>query len=261
MTNPSPGALKFLPYQPQPLITSLSKHHTRSNLIPVPSPSLSVWVHYCLWYIALHCTSFLHTHLHSKFHPTAAGFTWHKHQPPSSKSIHLHYGWKCGMCTHLYCSHHTLKLLGYQRLITSANLWASTPILSYDTRFWTLGTTDPALCWDIHHPDLWLEYLTVSWMAASVHWPCLHCSTLYHSRCCPFRSSRPSAPTPDNRQVPASCIFLCRLTAWRWSFHHLVRITQEGWLDIIWWQDFLPIWFGSSLILDTHWTTIPSMNL
>ena len=64
--------------------------------------------------------------------------------------------------------------------------------------------------------------------------------------------------------VPAGRIFLRRLidlsiTVQR--FHHHIRISQEARLDIIWWLDFLPTWPGSSLILDTHWTSSPSMNL
>ena len=43
--------------------------------------------------------------------------------------------------------------------------------------------------------------------------------------------------------------------------HHHIRITWEAQLDLIWWQDFLPSWSGSSLILDTHWTTSSEINL
>ena len=42
--------------------------------------------------------------------------------------------------------------------------------------------------------------------------------------------------------------------------HHNIRASREAQLDI-WWKDFLPTWSGSSLILDTHWTTIPDMHL
>ena len=64
--------------------------------------------------------------------------------------------------------------------------------------------------------------------------------------------------------VPAGCIFLrclidLSMTVER--FHHHIRISQEAQQDIIWWQDFLPTWSGSSLILNTHWTISPYMNL
>ena len=64
--------------------------------------------------------------------------------------------------------------------------------------------------------------------------------------------------------VPAGRIFLRRLIDLSMTvqrFHHHIRISQEARLDIIWWLDFLPTWPGSSLILDTHWTSSPSMNL
>ena len=64
--------------------------------------------------------------------------------------------------------------------------------------------------------------------------------------------------------VPAGRIFLCRLVDLSMTvqrFHHHIRISQEARLDIIWWLDFLPTWPGSSLVLDTHWTSGPSMNL
>ena len=64
--------------------------------------------------------------------------------------------------------------------------------------------------------------------------------------------------------VPTGRIFLRRLIDLSMTverFHHHIRISQEAQLDIIWWQDFLPTWSGSSPILNTHWTISPSMNL
>ena len=64
--------------------------------------------------------------------------------------------------------------------------------------------------------------------------------------------------------VPASRIFLRRLIDLSMTvkyLHHHVRITREAQLDLIWWQDFLPSWSGSSLILDIHWTPSSEMNL
>ena len=95
-----------------------------------------------------------------------------------------------------------LELLGYQRLITSANLQLPfSAWMSYDIRFRTLAASNSALRWDIRHPDLWLECLTFSRTATSSRWPCPHCNSLYHfPDRCPFRSSRPSASTPDDGQ-------------------------------------------------------------
>ena len=64
--------------------------------------------------------------------------------------------------------------------------------------------------------------------------------------------------------VHAGRIFLHRLFDLSMSVKHLyhhIRISREARFDIIWWQDFLPTWSGSSLILDTHWTTSPDMHL
>ena len=64
--------------------------------------------------------------------------------------------------------------------------------------------------------------------------------------------------------VPAGRIFLRRLIDLSMTvkcLHHHIRISQEAQRDIIWWQDFLSTWSGSSLILNTHWTISPSMNL
>ena len=64
--------------------------------------------------------------------------------------------------------------------------------------------------------------------------------------------------------VPAGHIFLCCLLDLSMTvkhLHHHIQIFREAQLDIIWWQDFLPTWSGSSLILDTHWTTSPDIHL
>ena len=64
--------------------------------------------------------------------------------------------------------------------------------------------------------------------------------------------------------VPAGRIFLRRLIDLSITVkcpHHHIRISQEAQRDIIWLQDFLPTWSGSSLILNTHRTISPSMNL
>ena len=64
--------------------------------------------------------------------------------------------------------------------------------------------------------------------------------------------------------VPAGRIFLRRLidlscTVQR--MHHHIRITNEARLDMQWWLDFLPSWPGTSLILDTDWSSSTAMHL
>jgi len=43
--------------------------------------------------------------------------------------------------------------------------------------------------------------------------------------------------------------------------HHRLPITLEAKGDLAWWEDFLPSWSGTSLILDTHWTPSSEMQL
>ena len=62
--------------------------------------------------------------------------------------------------------------------------------------------------------------------------------------------------------VPAGRIFLRRLIDLSMTVQHLhyrIPITQEAQRDLAWWEEFLPNWSGTSLILDTHWT--PSSDL
>ena len=64
--------------------------------------------------------------------------------------------------------------------------------------------------------------------------------------------------------VPAGRIFLRRLIDLSCSvsrIHHHIRLTKEAHLDMYWWFNFLPQWSGTSCILETEWTTTPSMNL
>ena len=67
-----------------------------------------------------------------------------------------------------------------------------------------------------------------------------------------------------SKVVPAGRIFLRRLIDLSMSVKHLhyrIPITLEAQRDLAWWQDFLPSWSGTSLILDTHWTPSSSMQL
>ena len=62
--------------------------------------------------------------------------------------------------------------------------------------------------------------------------------------------------------VPAGRIILRRLIDLSMTVQHLhyrILITQEVQWDLAWWEEFLPSWSGTSLILDTHWT--PSSDL
>ena len=64
--------------------------------------------------------------------------------------------------------------------------------------------------------------------------------------------------------IPPGQIFLRHLLDLSMTakhLHHHIRISHEAQLDILWWQDFLPSWPGSSLILETQWTTSSQMNL
>ena len=64
--------------------------------------------------------------------------------------------------------------------------------------------------------------------------------------------------------VPAGRIFLRRLIDLSCSvsrIHHHIRLTKEARLYMYWWFNFLPQWSGTSCILETEWTTTPSMNL
>ena len=64
--------------------------------------------------------------------------------------------------------------------------------------------------------------------------------------------------------LPAGRIFLCRLIDLSTTvkqLHHHIRLTVEARLDLQWWLAFLPHWSGRSLILDSHWTILISMQL
>ena len=64
--------------------------------------------------------------------------------------------------------------------------------------------------------------------------------------------------------VPAGRIFLRRLIDLSCSvskLHHHIRITNEARLDLSWWSDFLPLWSGTSMILESKWTLSSAMQL
>jgi len=58
--------------------------------------------------------------------------------------------------------------------------------------------------------------------------------------------------------IPAGCIFLRRLidlSCIVQRMHYRIRITNEARLGMQWWLDFLPSWPGTSLILNTDWSS------
>lgn len=64
--------------------------------------------------------------------------------------------------------------------------------------------------------------------------------------------------------LPAGRIFLRRLIDLSCSvrrMHHHIRLTQQARLDLYWWLNFLPSWDGTSVILESNWTTNPDMSL
>ena len=50
------------------------------------------------------------------------------------------------------------ELLGYQHQIHSAsNHFSTSTWLKYDAQFRTLAASNPQLCWDLRHSELWLD--------------------------------------------------------------------------------------------------------
>ena len=73
-----------------------------------------------------------------------------------------------------------LEVFGYQSLITSTSLHLPfSAWMSYDTKFHTLAANYPSFCWDVRHPEVWLECMTIPKPTTSECWPCLH----YNSIC------------------------------------------------------------------------------
>ena len=59
--------------------------------------------------------------------------------------------------------------------------------LNYDVQFCMLAASDPPLCWDTCHPDLWLQCITPSGIQQSKWWPCPYCGATNHfPDRCPF---------------------------------------------------------------------------
>ena len=64
--------------------------------------------------------------------------------------------------------------------------------------------------------------------------------------------------------VPAGRIFLRRiidLSCKVSCMHHHLRLCTDAYLDLDWWLAFLPTWNGTPYILESTWSTSPSMSL
>ena len=64
--------------------------------------------------------------------------------------------------------------------------------------------------------------------------------------------------------VPPGRIFLRRLIDLSTSvirLHHHITLNKEAKADLHWWLDFLPSWPGTSLLLQSHWSLAPDMQL
>ena len=89
-----------------------------------------------------------------------------------------------------------LELIGYQRLICSANkLLPLNAWLQYDNKFRTIAASNTHLRWDQRHPDLWLEALALGNLdkQSSKRWPCPYCKATTH-----FPENCPRSPFRDN---------------------------------------------------------------
>ena len=80
------------------------------------------------------------------------------------------------------------EFVAYQRIITSASIqYPIAAWLNYDVQFRTLAASDPALCWDVRHTDLWLQCMTSTKPTQIACWPCKHCgATNHYPDNCPF---------------------------------------------------------------------------
>ena len=115
-----------------------------------------------------------------------------------------------------------LELIGYQRIITSADY--SLPLkvwLQYDRQFHTLAASNPSLHWDQCHSQLWYEAMAAANNTNQVkkRWPCPYCGAGGHCAencpCLPFHDSS-QHPKPPNLRVSGA--LMC---------HDLIDIAQK----------------------------------
>ena len=64
--------------------------------------------------------------------------------------------------------------------------------------------------------------------------------------------------------VPPGRIFLRRLIDLSTTvhpIHHHITLNKEARADLLWWHQFLPDWPGTSLMLESHWSLAPDIDL
>ena len=129
---------------------------------------------------------------------------------PSAKKINSFTTWMEAWNTYLVIliNHFPVRapeLVAYQRIITSASIqYPLVAWLNYDIQFRILATSDPSLCWDTRHTDLWLQCVTAPSLP-TIRWPCSHCGATNHfSKNCPFHPRGIPAPTDGQRQANMS---------------------------------------------------------
>ena len=197
--------------------------------------------------------------------------------------------------------HRTPALLAYQNIICSASTrFPPRCWLRYDQRFRASAAADKTLRWDHKLNDLWLECFTQPSPSQQQQTsttpstsskltnrrPCTYCGNFYHyPDNCPVKPFRPThatpghiASTPTERQTAQPSLtpstnptppqhsntqplpHHCRDFN-NGRIHHHVTLKSEARADLQRWQDFLPDWPGTSLLLESHWSFAPDMEL
>ena len=137
----------------------------------------------------------------------------YSHKPPAVSSFSMWMqAWNIYLSVILtHNAARALELIGYQRIITSAN--QSLPLkawLQYDGQFRTLAASNPHLRWDLRHPELWYEAMTTAnTQKENKRWPCPYCGAKNHfPENCPRSPFRDSSQynRPSNRRAPGTPI-------------------------------------------------------
>ena len=141
--------------------------------------------------VLLHKTSFVDAAQQTTQHYT--------HKPPAISSFSMWMqAWNIYLSVILtHNAARALELIGYQRIITSAN--QSLPLkawLQYDGQFRTLAASNPHLRWDLRHAELWYEAMaTPNIQRDTKRWPCPYCGAKNH-----FPENCPRSPFCDSSQ-------------------------------------------------------------
>ena len=155
--------------------------------------------------VLLHKTSFVDAAQQTTQHYT--------HKPPAISSFSMWMqAWNIYLSVILtHNAARALELIGYQRIITSAN--QSLPLkawLQYDGQFRTLAASNPHLRWDLRHAELWYEAMaTPNTQRDTKRWPCPYCGAKNHfPENCPRSLFRDSSQynRPPNRRAPGATI-------------------------------------------------------